>query len=150
MDEQAEPLLRERERRALASAASAFAEMKRDFIRFVICLLPALLRVACVTLCTLGVVYGTLDAWQVFGSDGAALIPAVVLGIIPLMFAFISRVKWGGMVAAGAFTYFAAKILLLIPFPFNQVFLVVVLAALIFSDMARRSNETEQQTNEQQ
>ncbi len=139
MSEQAEPLLRPQEQAALDETRAMLQAIRRDLIRFVVRLLPAIVRVVCIGIEAGGLVYGVLDAWAVFGSDGAALIPALLLGVIPLLFAFLSGVKWGGLVASGAFTYGAAQALKLIPFPFNQVFLIIVLAALIVSDMARRN-----------
>lgn len=146
MTEQAEPLLRDTERRALAEALALFRLIVREIIRFIVRLLPALIRLACVSIAAAGLIYGTLDAWQAFGSDGAALIPALLLGVIPLLFAFMNGVKWGGMVASGAFTYGAAQVFLVVPFPFNQVVIVIVFAALVISDMARRTVGAE--TNE--
>lgn len=147
MAEQAEPLLRPQEQAALNETRAMLQAIRRDLIRFIVRLLPALIRVSCVGIAAAGLIYGTLDAWEAFGSDGAALIPALLLGIIPLLFAFTSGVKWGGLIAAGAFTYGGAQALLLIPFPFNQVFLVIVFAALVISDMARRTVGAE--SNEQ-
>lgn len=139
MFEPSEPLLRDDERRALAEALALLRTICREIVRLIVRLLPALIRIACVSIAAAGLIYGTLDAWQAFGSDGAALIPAVVLGVLPLLFAFTNGVKWGGMVASGAFTYGAAQVFLALPFPFSQVAIVIVFAALVISDMARRN-----------
>lgn len=149
MTEQAEPLLRPQEQAALNDAKAMMRAIRRDLIRFIVRLLPALIRMACVASAGAGLVFGALDAWKAFGSDGAALIPALLLGIIPLLLAFVNGVKWGGMLASGAFTYGAAQGLNALPFPLAQMFIVVVLAALVISEMARRGQpEMEQSSNE--
>ena len=139
-----EPFLRDAEKANMAEAAQLVMDAGRDIVRFIVRLIPALFRLACVSVCAMGVVYGTVDAWQAFGGDGIAAIPAFALGLIPLLFAFISGVKWGGIVAAGAFTYGVAQVLLTLPFPLNQLSIVIVLAALTFSDMARRQMDPKQ------
>lgn len=135
---QGDEFLREGERVALATAARLFHEVVRDLIRFVVRLLPALIRFGCVAVCAVGVTYGTYDAWQAFGGDVPALVPALALGLIPLLFAFISRVSFGGMIAAGGFTYLAAQGLLLLPSLLRQISILVVLATLTFTEMSRR------------
>lgn len=131
-------LLRDGERAALIQTSQLLQDIGQGLLRFIVQLLPALVRVGCVSICAVGVVYGTHDAWVALGGDGAALIPAFALGLIPLLFAFVNGVKWGGMIAAGAFSYLTAQALGVLPFPLNQLSIVVVLAALTFSDMARR------------
>lgn len=150
MAEQAEPLLRPQEQEALNETRAMLQAIRRDLIRFIVRLLPAIIRMTCVSVAGAGLVFGTMDAWKAFGSDGAALIPALLLGIIPLLFAFVNGVRWGGMLASGAFSYATAQGLNALPFPFAQMLILIVLAALVVSEMARRGQpeEMEQSSNE--
>lgn len=124
---------------ALASAAQLTQGILKDVWTFLVRLLPGAIRLICVTCGAIGIVYGTLDAWQAFGGDGPALIPALALGIIPVQFAFIPTVHYGGMIASGTFTYLVAQGLLMLPGIVVQVLVVVVLATITFSEMARRT-----------
>lgn len=141
-----EPFLRDTENAKLTEAGQVMFDAMRDFVRFVVRLIPALFRFACVAVAATLVAFGTIAAWQAFGGDMMALIPALTLGIVPLLFAFDAKVKFGGMVAAGAFTYIVAQLLTLLPYPIPQVSTIVALAALTFSEMSRR--DMEQNTNE--
>ena len=133
-----EPLLRDTERAKLAEAMELLVTIARDIVRFIVRLLPALIRVACVSVCAYGVIYGTIEAWGAWGGDGAALIPAVLLGVVPLAYAFINRVMWGGMVAAGVFTYAVAKGMGYLPFHMAQLLIIITLATLAFMQMSKR------------
>jgi hypothetical protein len=132
--------LRDGERAALVRVGQMSLEIAQDLARFIIRLLPGALRAGCVAAAGLSAMYGTLGAWQAFGGDGAALIPAMALGVIPFLFAFVSRVRYGGMLAAGFFTYAVAQGLGALPAIINQILIVIVLAALTFADMAQRSH----------
>ena len=133
-----EPLLRDGERAKLAEAVALVVAIWRDIVRFVVQLLPALIRLSCVAGCAGGLILGTSDAWAAFGGDGAALIPALTLGIVPVLYAFVARVRWGGLLAAGAIALVVGKTLALLPFYLVQISVVIVLAAATFSEMARR------------
>lgn len=142
-------ILREREQAALAEAFALAKDAAVGVVRFCVLLIPAALRVLSVIVAALCAINAVSDSWQAFGGDGAALIPAFALGVIPLLFAFVTGVHFGGMAAAALGSYVVSQLLLLLPALHVQALIVIVLAALTFSDMAKRNQTGEPQDESQ-
>lgn len=138
MDTDTETKRAEQRRMALATTAKLIAEAQRDVVHFVIRLLPGLVRVLIIGATAVFLVEGTLGAWQAFGADPIAVVPALALALVPMQFAFIPTVHYGGMLAAGGFTYGTSRVLLAMPAEIVQLSAVVVLAAITFMEMSRR------------
>jgi hypothetical protein len=141
----AEKVLREGERAALAEARHLARRIAADVARFIVRSLPALIRAVCVALGFGGAFVGFYWYWLAFGANESAAIPALLFAIYPLVWAIGWRVQWGGLLISGAATLSGAAILSSLEVGLSQLIVVVMLAALVISEMARRGQHDDKQ-----
>ena len=122
----------ELEGQALEDARHVLADIAATIKTAVIVAIPLLIRGVCVGAAVIGIAYALPACWYAFGGDVPALIPAVVVGVLPLAAALLSRRAWGGLLLAGAVTLVAGAAIESVPASTRAVLLMATIGGLIF------------------
>ena len=140
----------EREHKALAEFCAIGIEASKQAIRFAVLISPIVFRVTCVFSAIGGALFSSALLLNSFGATESALIPALLLGFAPLVFALEQSLSWGGMLTSGVASLGIALIFQIIPDLVRPILLVCVFGSMVFHDMSRRPKilDTESKPNE--
>lgn len=118
---------------ALLSVLAALAVLARGALLFVAASASAVVRVAIAGALVVAVVWAWPVAWQVFGGDVAAMIPASMLVVLPVALSFARRAGWPGLLAAVFVISVLAVVLSSVTHPALVAFVVLVAVFVHFT-----------------
>ena len=94
--------------------------------------LPVLLRGVCVGAAVFGISLSLPAAWQAYGGDVPALLPALVVSVLPVTAAVLAKLAWGGLLLAGVATAIAGSLLAVLPAFARSLLVIGAVSGLLF------------------
>lgn len=123
---------------ALLMVVGALAVLARGALLMVVESAPAVARVFLAGALVAVVAWAWPVAWYAFGGDVAAMLPASMLVVVPVVWALVRRAGWHGLMAAVFVVAGLAAVLSVVTRSVAHLLLVVLLVASVFQSVSAR------------
>ena len=123
---------------SLGLAVGAILKVALFFLARIV---PLLVRVLVMGVVIYATLHGAGDAWQAYGADVPALIPAVMLILMSCAAGFVGR-SWGALLASGGAAYGIGALALGVDFVTRSLLIVGALAVIVAHQQFTRNGDS--------
>lgn len=143
------PIIGPAERHALAEGAALIRQIVDDMARYIIRLLPFIIKAFAVGGGLAGATVSVYQVWERFGGDAAAFVLGFAVGVVPFIYAMsIGQISFGGLLASGSVSAVIGMTFWLLPLLYSNILIILALGTLLILQMTRRDTDSEVTQNE--